>query len=75
LSLDPELDAPRKFVRSRNIQWKQAFLGEWGQDQVTRNLEIGAIPSIWLIGPDGKVISRNLRGEEIKKTAASALGK
>jgi len=74
LSLDPELEAPQKFIRTRNIQWKQAFLGDWGQDHVTRDFEVGAIPSIWLIGPDGTIISRNLRGEKIKETVASALG-
>jgi hypothetical protein len=37
--------------------------GEWG------------IPSIWLIGPDGKVVARDLRGEGIKKAVGAALGR
>jgi len=73
LSLDENVEAPKKFVRNKNIRWTQVFLGDWGQDRVTKDFEVGAIPSIWLIGPDGKIISRNLRGPKIKEAAASAL--
>ena len=36
---------------------------------------VQGIPSIWLIGPDGKVIAKELRGERIKMEIAKALGK
>jgi hypothetical protein len=35
---------------------------------------VRGIPSIWLIGPDGKVIAKDLRGAQIKTTVATALG-
>ena len=73
LSLDDNLEAPRKFVRNKDIRWTQVFLGDWGQDRVTKDFEVGAIPSIWLIGPDGKIISRNLRGPKIKEAVTAAL--
>lgn len=73
LSLDEKQEALKKFVLEKDIRWLQVFLGDWDQNRVTKNFEIGAIPSIWLIGPDGTIISRNLRGPEIKKAVASAL--
>jgi thiol-disulfide isomerase/thioredoxin len=75
LSLNEDAAAPKAFVRDRDIRWTQVFLGDWGQDTVTKALEISSIPSIWLIGPDGKIISRSLRGPKIREAVASALGK
>lgn len=34
---------------------------------------ITAIPSIWLIDPDGKVIAKDLRGSEILQRVKQAL--
>jgi thiol-disulfide isomerase/thioredoxin len=73
LSLDAGLADPQKFVRSKGIRWTQGFLGDWGQDRVTKDFEVGSLPSIWLIGPDGKIISRNLRGPKIRAAVASVL--
>src|SRR5437879_13903078 len=65
LSLDESRETAKKFVRNKEIHWTQVFLGDWGQDRVTKDFEVGAIPSIWLLGPDGKIISRNLRDSSI----------
>jgi hypothetical protein len=35
---------------------------------------VEGIPSIFLIGPDGKIIARDLRGEEISLAVGKALG-
>jgi peroxiredoxin len=71
LSLDGEPDAPLAFVEREKIEWKQGFLGEWSEDPVTKAYDVGGIPSVFLIGPDGKVLERGLRGEDI----AAAIGK
>lgn len=36
---------------------------------------IEGIPHIMLVGPDGTIVKRNLRGEEIEKAVAEALGR
>ena len=36
---------------------------------------MSGIPAIWLIGPDGKVVAKDLRGKGIKQAVARALGK
>ncbi len=73
LSLDENVEAPKKFVQNRKIGWKQIFLGDFQQDRVTKDFEVDAIPSIWLIDPTGKIISRNLRGSKIKEAVAAEL--
>jgi hypothetical protein len=35
---------------------------------------VHGIPSLWLIGPDGKVVAKDLRGEGIKAAVAAAMG-
>ena len=73
LSLDEDMAASRKWVRKNGIPWTQRFPGDWEQDQVTKDFEVISIPSIWLIGPDGKIISRSFRGLKIKEAVATAL--
>ena len=73
LSLDPKISAPEKFVHDKDIQWVQGFLGEWSKDTVTKDYAVFGIPSIFLIGPDGKIIAQNLREASIKQAVDSAL--
>jgi hypothetical protein len=73
LSLDPKISAPEKFVHDNDIQWVQGFLGEWSKDTVTKDYAVFGIPSIFLIGPDGKIIAQNLREASIKQAVDSAL--
>ena len=73
LSLDPKASAPKKFALDKDIQWLQGFLGDWSKDTVTRDYAVFGIPSIFLIGPDGKIIAQNLRGEGIKAAIGQVL--
>jgi hypothetical protein len=75
LSLDSEPAAPKKFGQNRSIAWTQGFLGDWSKDKETQRYGVYSIPSIFLIGPDGKVLAADLRGPKIQETVASALGK
>jgi hypothetical protein len=34
---------------------------------------VRGIPSIWLIGPDGRILAKDLRGEAIQTTVAAML--
>jgi peroxiredoxin len=73
LSLDPDPSAPRKFARNNDIAWRQGFLGEWSSDKITGTYGVFSIPSIFLIGPDGKILATDLRGDKIKEAVAAAL--
>ena len=53
----------------------QAFLGIGIHGPIPGTFGVQAIPAFVLIGPDGKIIDRGMRGAEIKKAVAKALGK
>ena len=74
LSVDDATDAPKKYAEDNNVKWSQGFLGQGTNGQAVMNLYgVRGIPSIWLIGPDGKVIAKDLRGEQIKSAVAMAI--
>jgi thiol-disulfide isomerase/thioredoxin len=73
LSLDADPAAPKAFASKNEIQWEQGFLGEWSKSPVTPLYGVEGIPAIFLIGPDGKIIARDLREEAISEAVAKAL--
>jgi thiol-disulfide isomerase/thioredoxin len=73
LSLDPEAAAPRAFAAKNGTGWTQGFLGDWSKSDMPERFGVDGIPAIFLIGPDGKIVARDLRGEAIKVTVARAL--
>jgi thiol-disulfide isomerase/thioredoxin len=75
LSLDESPSAPKDFARKNDIKWIQGFLGKWSDSKVTPMYGVEGIPSIFLIGPDGKIVARELRGDAIADTVGKALGK
>jgi peroxiredoxin len=75
LSLDGDPGAPKDFARKNDIKWIQGFLGKGSDSKVTPLYGVEGIPSIFLLGPDGKIIARELRGEAIAEAVGKALGK
>ena len=73
LSLDPERSKLASFVEKRNLLWPQGFLGNLIEDPVTRKYGITAIPAVFLIGPDGRIIQRGLSGPQIKEAVEAVL--
>ncbi len=74
LSLDVEKEAPRKFVSEKGIGWPQGWLGEWAEGGVQDSFHVESIPAVFLIGPDGKLVAKGLRGKEMAGAVARALG-
>jgi hypothetical protein len=75
LSLDKSKDAPRSYVEKNGLRWTQGFLGDWAKTKVPEDYGVSGIPAIWLIGPDGRIVAKDLRGKGIKKAVAKVLGK
>ena len=72
-SLDSNLDALKKFEEERKLPWKTASrrtsMEAEGKDYVnlTEYYAINAIPTMILVGKDGKVIDTNARGAHLKE--------
>ncbi len=73
LSIDEEIAAPKAFQKDRKLPWPQGFVGKPRPGSGPKPFGVRAIPAIVLIGPDGTIVARGMRGEEIKKAVAKAL--
>ena len=66
LSLDKSSADPRQYASSNRLSWHQGFLGDWSTAKLPDDFGVQAIPAIFLIGPDGKILRAGLTGEGIK---------
>lgn len=73
LSLDPDVEKPKAYLEENGCAWIDGFLGDWGKDKVTKKYGVRGIPAILLIGPDGKVVANQLRGDAIMAAVSAAL--
>lgn len=74
LSLDETIDLPKAYHEENPSPYAHAYLGNWGKTETTaRDYGVMGIPSIWLIGPDGKIIARDLRGKSLREAVDAAL--
>jgi RNA polymerase sigma factor (sigma-70 family) len=71
LSLDESPADLKTLVRSQKIPWAQAFIGP--DSPITDAYAATAIPATFLIGPDGRILAKDLRGENVKTSVAEAL--
>ena len=74
LSVDETIEVPRQFQEKRKLPWMQGFLGKGIEGAVPDRYGVRAIPALVLVGPDGKIVAKGMRGEEIQKAVARALG-
>jgi RNA polymerase sigma factor (sigma-70 family) len=71
LSLDESAAFLRARSRSQRIPWTQAFIGP--DSPLAAAYGATAIPATFLVGPDGKILARDLTGENVKSAVAEAL--
>ncbi|MBL7132991.1 MAG: TlpA family protein disulfide reductase [Phycisphaerae bacterium] len=65
-------DKLAKFVKARQMNWIHTFSGKGWSDPTAKAYGVRAIPSIWVIGKDGKIVSSNARGN-LEATIEKAL--
>ena len=69
ISFDSDEKKLRDFTKAKGMEWQQYFDGKgWKNDFGTR-FGIHSIPTMWLIGKDGKVQDLNGRGDLEGKVA------
>ena len=60
-------------LEEEGIEYPQIFVPRDNKDNATELYSIQGIPQIMLFGPDGTIVKRNLRGEEMKIFVADQL--
>lgn len=71
VSLDRDVTDLRKFVDEKKIPWAQIFEGA---EDIAEKFGIEQIPTTFLLDRDGKIIARDLRGDELTKKLDELLG-
>ena len=76
VSLDSDRDKLDAFLKQTDgMTWPQYFDGQQWQNKLAVKYGVEAIPFAVLVGPDGKVIGKELRGEELESAVSAALVK
>ena len=76
VSLDEDRDKLDTFLKQQDgMTWPQYFDGQGWQNKLAVKYGVEAIPFAVLIGPDGKIIGKELRGEALENAVADALAK
>jgi RNA polymerase sigma factor (sigma-70 family) len=73
LSLDDSPEVPHNHVAKHGLKWTQGFLGQ--ASPVTEHYGVASIPQILLVGPDGKIVAKDLGGPGIKAAVSQALAR
>jgi peroxiredoxin len=77
VSLDREngLDAWKNAILADGLVWTQVSDLKFWKNEVAVKYGITSIPQNFLLDPQGKIIAKNLRGEDLQSFLASLLGK
>lgn len=75
VALDEDEAVVDRFLQDHPLEWKQIFFADRGKrgwkNTVAEFYGVKSVPSVWLIGPDGKVRSTNLTVETVRQAVVS----
>ncbi|MFT4737597.1 MAG: peroxiredoxin [Cyclobacteriaceae bacterium] len=74
VSLDRTKDAWLKAIEDDGLIWKHVSDLQYFNSEAPRMYQIKAIPATYLIGPDGKIIGKNLRGPSLEAKLKEIFG-
>jgi len=65
---------PHKVIQEEGLGWTHGHLGDWSETDVTKRYNVSGIPASFLIGPDGRIVARDLRGAALLEALERTLG-
>lgn len=65
ISFDADAATARKFATSKKMTWPQIWADGGDKSDLAKLYNVAGIPATFLIGPDGKVVAKDLRGEKL----------
>ena len=72
ISLDRDLEAARRFVKEKGMDWVQVIDREAG-DRLSSLYAVDYIPATFIIDRQGRIVAQNLRGAELKEMIAGMM--
>lgn len=73
ISLDKDQAKLESFLKANNMTWPQYFDGLGWQNKVSTKYGVNSIPATYLLDREGKIIAKDLRGENLAEAVAKAL--
>jgi len=74
ISLDSDRAALDRYIKEKNMTWRQYFDGRGWQNSVAEMYKVRSIPATYLIDKHGKIRYRSLRGAELERAVEMLLG-
>jgi thiol-disulfide isomerase/thioredoxin len=75
ISLDQDQAKLTNFTKSMNMTWPQFFDGQGWGNKLAVKYGIESVPATYLLDGEGKIIGKDLRGEELQAAVAKSLAK
>jgi thiol-disulfide isomerase/thioredoxin len=76
VSLDSDRDKLETFLKQTDgMTWQQYFDGQAWSNKLAVKYGVDSIPFAILVGPDGRIIGKSLRGDALENAVAGALAK
>lgn len=67
VSLDEKKEAWLKAIKEDKLPWKQLSDLKGGENEAAALYKVSMVPDNYLIDPDGNIVDKGLRGEELEK--------
>jgi len=75
VSLDQDRQKLLDFTQQQKMTWSQFFDGQGWGNKLAAKYGVESIPATFLLDANGKIIGRDLRGDDLTQAVAKALGK
>ena len=72
LSCDNKASAPKRYVEEHDVPWAHVHVSGT-QAKAPRDYTVRSLPATFLIAPDGRVLAKNLAGQELVRAVEAAL--
>jgi hypothetical protein len=74
LNQDKSFGLVKRYAAKKGLGWEQRYAGVERPNPITAAFGVRFPPQVMLIGPDGRLVARDLQGSAIKQTVAKILG-
>ncbi len=74
VSLDRAKEPWLQAIADDNLTWTHVSDLKFWSNEVAKLYSVGSIPQNFLVGPDGKIVAKNLRGPALEATLCQILG-
>ncbi|MEX0331213.1 MAG: TlpA family protein disulfide reductase [Puniceicoccaceae bacterium] len=73
ISLDKDKEKLESFIAENKMDWPQYYDGKGWDNELSNKYAVSSIPTTYLIGPEGKIIAKDLRGDDLEKAVSQAV--